>query len=739
MNIQTKAAPFLRRTTYFIVYLIARYFDKILLILSSVFSGIPLCYFERTYEDLSIMDFILIFCYLYTLFRTYKSKSSKNSQKFYEKTANPNLSNWEKTSAPIVFHWYIIIYVTACVFWLLSRHYILFLSQLIATILMINNDLRDKRRYKTYWKGAVRYIRQINENRPDSFDYSPIRYGILYRDDTHMIPVSFSRGVPRPERILVFDWETEVAPYIEQQENFSKLKMVIECCFCIYVLQTKRYSKDELDDLCIECINRWQYQISTWVYIYLIGDDSEELKACADKFSWMPEVSIHIVQDFREIQLNDVTEHYEQHTLIKKNFMNDADENAQYRLEKNRNFLEKVYNKAYVQEMLNFFEKYLEEEHLYLMNLEIEDKNNWEFVLMIMEIVDYIRYYSYLFNNKDSYRNRSLNIYYWFYIAVSLSVEHPSSTLIEKVISYFEDSPIIFPFGNPFAFLEYLVGEPIDEKLSLEKRERILSYINASASTFYRYIPYQEENYTWEVSNYQICGFFKNIFRLSEPKMAIMAGFDYADMALRFVLYYLCRRKNISSRAFIMKTAKNNNFSMDLQLIGDNIYELAANDITCPIYETVVKTCVKTNAVLKNAIFILKDFLFMEFNSAEMDFSGLVEVLRLFRNATKGHGAITEENQQQIWYALYVLLVILGDMLRIYSFQIKFEKDNIYINYEEDDILYYANDYVKDHNGLPCPLYEATIKRNKENSEQLLLNQKYINYWDGTIWKPSIL
>ena len=241
---------------------------------------------------------------------------------------------------------------------------------------------------------------------------------------------------------------------------------------------------------------------------------------------------------------------------------------------------------------------------------------------------------------------------------------------------------------------------------------------NLYSTYIYRWIFRVEDMYYYRSSNYYFCCFFHNMFRHKERKLAILAGFDYVDMILRFVLYQL-----------VIKKGKKDSWHLlveDIQSLGDGIVELLdKNDC---IYETAVEKSVPVKDSLENALLILEKYFPIRCEGDTMNFQGLVYLLRVVRNQTRGHGSIQDTIVEPLWYALYVLCVQLNDMLQVYNLELRIQNNKVFLGYTKEKQLYDLDEYAIVSSDMPCPLYE--IKKGKK---------EYINYFKGNFIIPDIV
>jgi len=241
---------------------------------------------------------------------------------------------------------------------------------------------------------------------------------------------------------------------------------------------------------------------------------------------------------------------------------------------------------------------------------------------------------------------------------------------------------------------------------------------NLYSSYIYKQIPCVEDFYYYQASNYYLCGFFQNMFLNTERKLAILAGFDYVDMVLRFVLYHLAVKKNLGFQERLVND--------DIQFMGDEIVKLLDEE-DC-LYETVIQKTVPINDTVENALTILSNYYPLKFEGNEINFSGLMYLIRILRNQTRGHGAIQDAIVDPLWYALYVLFVLFSSMLQVYNFEIQVREDSILTGYSEDGWVFPMGEYGMISSNMPCPLYH--IKNSKK---------EYINYFKGDIIVPHII
>lgn len=241
---------------------------------------------------------------------------------------------------------------------------------------------------------------------------------------------------------------------------------------------------------------------------------------------------------------------------------------------------------------------------------------------------------------------------------------------------------------------------------------------NYYSSYIYKEIPRIEDMYYYNASNYYLCGFFQNMFRNAQRKQAILAGFDYVDMVLRFVLYHFAVKKGVGFQERLVED--------NIQFLGEEILKLL--DEKDYIYETAVVKSVPINNTVENALLILSEYFPLRFEGKEINFCGLLFLLRVLRNQTRGHGSIQDAIVNPLWYALYVLFVLFSFMLRVDNFEIHVKGDRILTGYSNDGLVYPMGEYGMISSDMPCLLYQ--LKKNK---------REYINYFKGDIIVPHII
>lgn len=459
---------------------------------------------------------------------------------------------------------------------------------------------------------------------------NPLIYGLLMKDDTRRVAGTFGMGYDRPDKLPVFDLETEILPWknrINANDDFM-IPFYINAAFMIYVLDASRYSFEELEAECEKAVSAYHYQISRLTYIYIIGDFSE-YAYLQKRYKWLWEVQIFIVQNLRQINMYVIEDEY-----IKQKCL--------YR-------------------QTNKLSRYIS-----------ADSSFWT-----------IAFYK-LFKKQFFCQN---SLY---------GLNEGSETFAQET--------------NMKACYEFY------------------SRYNYCVNLIYASIPKQMTDWIICPGNTLLCGFLQNYFRPNELSTAILSGFDYADLLLRTVLFYLIQKRcQTSDDLDDLQILREVLEKKDLQFLGEEIIKfIREEDI---IFENIKVKSIKRNTALNNALWILGELAYLEIEGDELCFEGLITLFRLARNATRGHGSIKTEIAVPLWYAEYILLVILGDVLRIHDFQVLVKEESVYWGYSSDKQLYSAGQYAIVHNHKPCLLYES-----KKNGEK-----NYINYYEGEPIVPRFI
>ena len=319
--------------------------------------------------------------------------------------------------------------------------------------------------------------------------------------------------------------------------------------------------------------------------------------------------------------------------------------------------------------------------------------------------------YLFLLTEDASSLNELIRRYDWMPFVTIRIVSDLHSIDLDKC---YEDTLTGVPQQYFQGFDDFTLPEIADTDLSQFFRAR-----NMYSSYIYIRIPSCRDSYCFQANNYYLCGFFQHMFRSTERRLSILAGFDYVDMILRFVLYHFAVKKGLGFQPRMVDD--------DIQYMGAELLKLL--DEQDAIHETAVRTTLPINETLRNALLILETYFPLKAEGTQINFTGLVTLLRILRNNTRGHGAIQDSIVDPLWYALYILFVILGDMLQISDFEIRLCDDgSIQTGYGRDGWLYPMGEYgmLSDH--MPCPIYQIKGKK-----------KEYINYFRGDFIVPHII
>ncbi len=318
--------------------------------------------------------------------------------------------------------------------------------------------------------------------------------------------------------------------------------------------------------------------------------------------------------------------------------------------------------------------------------------------------------YIFLLTNETQNLQEIINHYDWMpFVSIK-----PVTNISEINLSKVREDHLI---GNMITEMTGFTPFRLKELGDVDKNEFFRS-CNYYSSYIYKEIPRIEDMYYYKASNYYLCGFFQNMFRNTERTQAILAGFDYVDMVLRFVLYHFAVKKGLGFQERLVDD--------DIQALGEEILQLLDEEDF--LYETAVIKTVPVNNTVENALLILSEYFPLKFEGKEINFRGLLFLLRVLRNQTRGHGSIQDAIVNPLWYALYVLFVLFSFMLRVDNFEIHAKGDRILTGYSNDGLVYPMGEYGIISSDMPCPLYQ--IKNNKK---------EYINYFRGDIIIPNII
>lgn len=298
------------------------------------------------------------------------------------------------------------------------------------------------------------------------------------------------------------------------------------------------------------------------------------------------------------------------------------------------------------------------------------------------------------------------------------------------------DKAIIANYGNHLAFLTpYIAGSL--EKPEDDDKEYFFRYANLQTKQIFMALPAQNDFFYFQAKNTYVCGFFQNIFRWQEIHIAVNVEIEYTSLAMRFVYYYLfSKHEEILSADTVIEDKK----------LGETIYQKTQEED--PFYQAIHREWPLESAPLRYALHIVKELYaishkeeLLDFPEEELlgflkkeqldflNFLNLVNILRLVRNAV-AHGVVREGMQERLWFALYVLLILLNEMLCVSRMEIELEKHVVKISYESDKCWYWNEQYAITEDGFPTLLNE--IKENKNYNKH-----KYINYYKGSIAVPE--
>lgn len=504
---------------------------------------------------------------------------------------------------------------------------------------------------RLFMKRLHEYVQTVTKYDDENGNtWNEVCHGVLMKDDTGKIPVTFSALTGQPTDIVILDMKTEILPHPKEVTEPKWAQIYLHAAFFVYVLQADKYAENELQKELETAIMHTHFQISKPIYIFLLGK-ADALSKWKERYDWLCEVCIKIVDGAKKVDMQYVLDDYRSRKWV---------------------HYEKLPAKKTASQ-----EEYL----LYTKLLEIEQTRDNHAVRRVLD-----------------YHPEKM----WYQV------------LLEKVLK--DDSKKFSCYDDRF-FLRAFTGRGLMDLPAIDKNVFFRNY-NKYSSYIYLTIPHQDMDYCFTPRNYYLCGFFHNMFRENERIPSVLAGFDYADLLLRFVLYHTAQKRGL---IFDEKLVDDN-----LQFMGEKIFELVTKEDCIYRYVT---TPVDVNVTLQNALLILGEYFPICAKGEKVTFLGLCTLLRVIRNQTRGHGSIREEISQPLWFSLYVLLVILGEMLRVQDFQIEVTEDGkILTGYFSEKMLYPMENYGYTKNGFPCILYGCS-KNGRE----------YINYFQGDIIVPEII
>lgn len=216
--------------------------------------------------------------------------------------------------------------------------------------------------------------------------------------------------------------------------------------------------------------------------------------------------------------------------------------------------------------------------------------------------------------------------------------------------------------------------------------------------------------------NLYFSGFFKNLFDYEDIETAAMAIFDFLEFTMLCVQYYLLGSQKIQPQKSLVNP--------DFQSIGEII--LSCCPAGAPIYENIHQRYVEIPDHCRKLQERLTQYLPFTIKGSRMDFRNLTRILRLLRNATRGHGFIQAENAAVLWQLLLYYALICCKFLELQDFRLDVSEDSVRIGYA--DHLVSLSDYFIIQNGVPCPLWE--LRKQK---------RQYINYFHGMYVVPDFV
>lgn len=469
-----------------------------------------------------------------------------------------------------------------------------------------------------------------------------LHYALIMEDDSGLIPSTFGNGNHPVSNVLLFDHKTEVEPFLAEdpEKNYAQNWVALYVCpdFFIYAFDSAKYTAKELEQKCIKAVTFSRFPVSKPLYILILGF-SAELTDLIQKYAWLPEVSIQILDSWNMLQIQDIVNDY-------------------------------------------------------------IDRKQIPWYKSVEEEQDYA----------ESLGTLAYNIY-------KNAVSEYMPMMKTSLINLLSGSDAL-----KYSYFNYMSGRASYLTLPLEQLDSsswnyCYHYLNSLTVPILYYIQKGELSFYHSVSNFYVCGFLPNIFRWKEMSIGVMAEFEYAHLAMRFVHYYLFSKHTSGPIEEYFAEDKN---------LGPAILELTKPDD--PFYTALHREMDLSDPLLHNALLILKELFGIEHTEKTLDFPHLTNILRLSRNITRGHGAIRSGMQDQIWFALYVLLNLLNEMLCIGFMEIELDGEQVRVSYREDKRWYWHEQYAIVREHVPLLLHGISKKNRLE----------YINYYKGNAAVPEI-
>lgn len=216
--------------------------------------------------------------------------------------------------------------------------------------------------------------------------------------------------------------------------------------------------------------------------------------------------------------------------------------------------------------------------------------------------------------------------------------------------------------------------------------------------------------------NLYISGFFKNLFDYDDIETSAMAVFDFLEFTMLSVQYCLLGSQGIPPEKSLVNP--------DFQSMGELI--LAHCPADAPICEAIHQRYVEIPAHCTELQDRLTQYLPFAIKGGRMDFGSLTRILRLLRNATRGHGFIQEDNAGVLWQLLLYYALMCCKFLEIQDFRLEVSDGGVQGGYADDLTL--LSDYFIVEHEVPCPLWE--LKKQK---------RQYINYFHGAYVVPDLV
>lgn len=217
--------------------------------------------------------------------------------------------------------------------------------------------------------------------------------------------------------------------------------------------------------------------------------------------------------------------------------------------------------------------------------------------------------------------------------------------------------------------------------------------------------------------------FFRGGLVQSPCLTGLMSLVDFMDLALRLALYTTLGQRGETT--------------LKVELVPDTFRDLGAalaqyvgpGDL---IYENVKAKTFAIEGFGEMIAWLMADILHCQFTGeGRFSLQGLCGFLSYFRNKTRGHGSIRNEDAELYWAFAVTMAQLLGQMLRLDVFTVR--------QGENGQILAGWNGQMVELGELALSgQYPPGLVFHVEEKKSGNLKTRYINYFNGTLLAPSI-